>query len=136
MLLPPFLFVGDEKWKPGYYIGASHIAHEYIGGEMTNLKITFCEPSELLDTSRFAAFGVTAVCARIYLLDIPDMQVATLIHFVRDMALDVKCGASSGLLSPVPTISPGGSISIAWRKWETLPLSCPTCTQRAQRKKQ
>lgn len=100
MLLPPFLFVGDEKWKPGYYIGASHIAHEYIGGEMTKLKITFCEPSELLDTSRFAALGVTAVCARIYLLDIPDMQVATLIHFVRDT--DFGCEMRSQFWIIVP----------------------------------
>ena len=100
MLLPPFLFVWDEKWKPGYYIGASHIAHEYIGGEMTKLKITFCEPSELLDTSRFAALGVTAVCARIYLLDIPDMQVATLIHFVRDT--DFGCEMRSQFWIIVP----------------------------------
>ncbi|MGD0277588.1 MAG: hypothetical protein ABSB79_16355 [Syntrophales bacterium] len=90
----------EGKREPDQYIGASHIAHEYIGGEMAKLKITFCEPSEFMDTSRFAALGVTAVSARVYLLEMPDMQVATLIHFIRDT--DFGCEMRSQFWIHVP----------------------------------
>ena len=73
----------DEHWKPGRYIGASHLVHEYIGKEVCKLRITFGEPSDFFETSGFKAAGVKAVCGRVGALD-EDKQLGTLIHFVRD----------------------------------------------------
>ncbi|MGD0916458.1 MAG: hypothetical protein ABSB22_08370 [Thermodesulfobacteriota bacterium] len=74
----------DERWRPGHYIGASHLVHEYIGGELTKLKITFREPSEFFDTSRFKEAKVgAAVCGNVGLLE-ENKQLGHLIHFVRD----------------------------------------------------
>ena len=74
----------DEHWKPGHYIGASHLVHEYIGGEYAKLKITFFEPSKIFDTSKFSKARVGAViCGNVGMLD-EDNQLGHLIHFVRD----------------------------------------------------
>jgi hypothetical protein len=74
----------DKNWSPGHYIGASHLVHEYIGGEICKLKITFREPSDYFDTSRFKEAGVTAaICGRVGALE-EDKQLGHLIHFVRD----------------------------------------------------
>lgn len=74
----------DEKWRPGHYIGASHLVHEYIGGELAKLKITFREPSEFFDVSRFKQASVgAAVCGDVGLLE-EDKKIGNLIHFVRD----------------------------------------------------
>jgi len=68
----------------GRYVGGTHHVHEYIGGELMKLRIAFREPSDYLDTSRFAAAGVsTAVCGRVGLLDAP-VWTGHLIHLVRD----------------------------------------------------
>ena len=74
----------DEHWRPGYYVGASHLVHEYIGKDICKLRITFSEPSNFFDTSRFKSAGVTAaVCGRVGLLE-EEKQLGYLIHFVRD----------------------------------------------------
>ena len=74
----------DEHWRPGHYIGASHLVHEYIGQELFKLKITFCEPSEFFDTSRFKEAKVgAAVCGRVGMLE-EEKQLGYLIHFVRN----------------------------------------------------
>lgn len=74
----------DEKWKPGHYIGASHLVHEYLGGDLVKLRITFREPSDFFDTSRFKEAKVgAAVCGNVGLLD-EGVQIGNLIHFVRD----------------------------------------------------
>lgn len=60
----------DENWKPGQYIGASHLVHEHIGGEMTKLRITFFEPPEIFDTSRFSeARAGAAICGNVGVLE-------------------------------------------------------------------
>ena len=64
--------------------GGEHHVHEFIGGGLMKLKIRFREPSEYLDTSRFAEAGVsTAVCARVGALEAP-VWAGHLIHLVRD----------------------------------------------------
>lgn len=74
----------DEHWRPGHYIGASHLVHEYIGGELVKLRITFREPSEFFDTSRFKEARVGAVvCGNVGLLE-EKVQIGNLMHFVRD----------------------------------------------------
>ncbi|MBN1105931.1 MAG: hydrolase [Deltaproteobacteria bacterium] len=74
----------DEHWRPGHYIGASHLVREYVGGTLCQLKITFQEPSLLLDTCRFEEARVgAAICGRIGLMQ-KDFHLGTLIHLVRD----------------------------------------------------
>ena len=68
----------------GRYVGGTHHAHEYIGGELMKLRIHFREPSEYLDVARFGAAGVsTAVCARTGALDVP-VWGGHVVHLVRD----------------------------------------------------
>lgn len=74
----------DELWKPGHYIGASHLVEEYVGKVLMKLRLTFCEPSEFFDTSKFDELGVTVVCGRISALINPDHKLSTVIHFIRD----------------------------------------------------
>ena len=74
----------DEHWSPGHYIGASHLVHEYIGGELAKLRITFREPSELFDTSRFKEARVGAVVwGNVGLLE-EKVQIGNLMHFIRE----------------------------------------------------
>ncbi len=74
----------DEHWRPGHYIGASHLVHEYIGDEIAKLRITFREPSDFLDTTKFTEANVGAVvCGNVGLLE-EDVQMGYLMHFVRD----------------------------------------------------
>lgn len=66
------------------YIGDAHLVHEIIGGVVNKLRIEFRDPSEYLDTSRFAEANVSAaICARPGYLDKP-LKMAHMIHFVRD----------------------------------------------------
>ncbi|MBW2030452.1 MAG: hypothetical protein JRH06_12255 [Deltaproteobacteria bacterium] len=74
----------DGYWRPGHYVGASHLVHEYIGKEIVKLKITFREPSDFLDISRFEESRVGAVvCGDVDLLE-EDAHLGHLMHFVRD----------------------------------------------------
>ena len=68
----------------GRFIGGTQHVHEYIGGELQKLKISFRDPAEYLDTSGFSGAGVTAaVCARVGPLEAP-VWVGHLIHVCRD----------------------------------------------------
>ena len=76
-------FKWDEKWSPGHYIGASHITHEYLGTELVKMRISFFDPAEIFDTSRFKAANVgAAICANI--LDSNDVPSGCFIHLLRD----------------------------------------------------
>ncbi len=71
-----------ENKKPGKIIGASHLVHEYIGEDLSKLRIQFVEPEEFLGPlderdDRFI------VCARVGMLDEP-INVTTMCHIVRD----------------------------------------------------
>lgn len=69
----------------GKYVGGTHLAGEYIGAKEYQLKINFRHPSMLLDTSRFAAAGVSAaVCARIGERDHPGFN-GYLCHLIQDI---------------------------------------------------
>lgn len=71
-----------ENKKPGEIIGASHLVHEYIGKDLSKLRIQFVDPSEFLGLveqrdDRFV------ICARVGLLEEP-INVTTMCHIVRD----------------------------------------------------
>ena len=68
-----------ERQRPGTHIGAAHLVHEYIGGRLNKLQVTFVPPGEyfgdLLDTSP----GAVAICGRSGLLERP-VDFGRLIH--------------------------------------------------------
>lgn len=71
----------------GRYIGGIHIVDEYLGAgtELQKLKINFRDPSESLDTSKFATSGVSAaIYGRVGLRD-PDVWTGYLLHLIQDI---------------------------------------------------
>lgn len=89
----------EYEEDPDSYIGASHLVHEYVGGEMAKLKITFVEPSEYLDTSKFSELGVTAMCAEIRSLE-TDEKLGDMIHFIRNTDFGCEMRSQFWLESP------------------------------------
>jgi DAPG hydrolase-like protein len=71
-----------ENKVPGEIVGASHLVHEYIGGELGKLRIQFVDPKVFFDVDPNSADTVV-VCARAGLLEEP-VNVARMCHFVRD----------------------------------------------------
>ena len=72
-----------ENKKPGQIYGASHLVHEYIGGEMGKLRIQFVAPEEFFgrdpnDENTFV------LCARVGLLDAP-INITRMCHIVRNV---------------------------------------------------
>ena len=72
-----------ENKIPGQIYGASHLVHEYIGGEMGKLRIQFVEPQEFFgrdpnDENTFA------LCARVGLLEQP-INVTRMCHIIRNV---------------------------------------------------
>ena len=71
-----------ENKIPGEIIGASHLVHEYIGGELSKLRIQFVNPSEFFgynpnDDNTFV------ICARAGLLDV-EINIAKMCHIVKN----------------------------------------------------
>lgn len=64
------LWMDWENKIPGEYVGASHLVHEYIGEDLTKLRIQFVPPEEILGDVSFREDDV-AVCARPGLLEKP-----------------------------------------------------------------
>ena len=78
------LWMDWENKTPGAVIGASHLVHEYIGGELLKLRIQFVDPSLFLDSledreDRFV------ICAKAGDLETP-LHLSTMCHIVRDTA--------------------------------------------------
>jgi hypothetical protein len=71
-----------ENKKPGEIIGASHLVHEYIGGELSKLRIQFVNSSEFFgyDANDKETF---VICARVGLLD-EKINIAKMCHVVRN----------------------------------------------------
>lgn len=77
----------DDKWRPGNYIGASHIVEETLGGKppIAKLRICFQDPSKFFEVSKLKKAHATAVCAKLYFRkDGEDVETGAMTHFVRD----------------------------------------------------
>ena len=71
-----------ENKKPGEVIGSSHLVHEYIGSELSKLRIQF------IDSSEFFGFNPNdedtfVICARVGLLE-QEINTAKMCHVVRN----------------------------------------------------
>ena len=71
-----------ENKEPGKIIDASHLVHEYIGGELSKLRIQFVNPFEFFgyDPNDEATF---VICARVGLLE-EEMNIAKMCHVARN----------------------------------------------------
>lgn len=72
-----------EDKQPGTHVGAHHLVHEYIGGRLQKLRISFLDPAGEMGPSAVAE-GKLFVCARVALLDRPDLRIARVVHAARD----------------------------------------------------
>ena len=73
-----------ENKEPGKIKGASHLVHEYIGGDLSKLRIQFVNSAEFFgyevnDENTFV------ICARVGLLE-EDINIAKMCHVVRNTA--------------------------------------------------
>ena len=76
------LWMDWENKEPGKINGASHIVHEYIGGDLSKLRIQFVNSSEFFgyDANDEDTF---VICAKVGLLD-EAMNIAKMCHVVRN----------------------------------------------------
>lgn len=72
-----------ENKVPGEIVGASHLVHEYIGGELQKLRIQFVPAEEILGEFEQRADRFV-LCARAGELEQP-INAATMCHIIRDM---------------------------------------------------
>jgi hypothetical protein len=74
----------DGERGTGRYIGGTHLVHEYIGPDIYKLKINFREPSEILNTNRFAEAKISAAVFG-YVGDLErEGYFGRLLHLVQD----------------------------------------------------
>jgi hypothetical protein len=71
-----------EHKQPGKIVGAHHLVHESMGGEMNRLRIQFVAPEEILGYDPSDA-DTEAICARVGQLD-SNMNFAEMCHVVRN----------------------------------------------------
>jgi hypothetical protein len=75
----------DHVWmswankRPGTHVGARHLVHEYIGGRLNKLCITFVPPEEFFSDALTRVRDALAVCARPGLLDRP-VDLGRMVH--------------------------------------------------------
>ena len=76
------LWMDWENKEPGEIKGASHLVHEYIGEDLSKLRIQFVNSSEFFgyDANDEETF---VICARVSLLD-EEMNIAKMCHVVRN----------------------------------------------------
>ena len=68
-----------ENKQPGTHVGASHLVHEYIGGKLNKLRITFLPSSDYFGNTLDDAPDSVAVCAVTGFLDRP-IDFGRLVH--------------------------------------------------------
>ena len=71
-----------ENKKSGKIIGASHLVHEYIGGDLSKLRIQFVNPVEFFDYDANNE-NTFVICARVGLLE-QEINIAKMCHIVVD----------------------------------------------------
>ena len=68
-----------EDKKPGTYLGAKHLVHEYIGGRLNKLRISFVPQEEFFGETLREVPGALAICARAGLLERP-IDLGRMVH--------------------------------------------------------
>ncbi len=68
-----------EDKQPGTHIGAKHLVHEYIGGELNKLRIAFVPPERFFGDAWGSVPGAVAICAYPGLLEQP-IDMGRMVH--------------------------------------------------------
>lgn len=76
------LWMDWEDKTPGTHVGAHHLVHEYIGGKMNRLRISFIDPEADLGPESSDA-GRLFICAKVGELDRP-VSIGRMVHAVYD----------------------------------------------------
>jgi len=76
------LWMDWQHKQPGKIIGAHHLVHEYVGGELSKLRIQFVEPEEILGYNP-SNDKTKAICAYVGMLE-SSFNIAEMCHVVRD----------------------------------------------------
>ncbi len=71
-----------ENKSPGTHVGAHHLVHEYIGGKLHKLRISFLDPAENMGQGANEP-GSLFICARVGILGRP-IQIGRMVHAVYD----------------------------------------------------
>lgn len=76
-------FRWNEKKRPDTVVGATHISEELLGGEVVPMEITFFDPADIFDVSKFDEANIS--CALVAEIRKPDGELfAMFLHIVRD----------------------------------------------------
>ncbi len=76
-------FTWDDKKKPGTVIGATHISEELIGKELIPMRISFYDPADVFDVTKFKKANIG--CALVAEIRGPDGKAnSTFLHIMRD----------------------------------------------------
>ncbi len=73
------LWMAWEDKRQGEIVGAKHCVHEFVGGKLQKLKITFLPPEDYLGDALAQVPGAFAVCARPGELEKP-IDIGRMIH--------------------------------------------------------
>lgn len=76
-------FSWDDKKQAGTPVGATHISSEYIGGELIEMNISFFDPADIFDVSRFTENNISCVLVAEN-RDPKGELLMTFLHVVRD----------------------------------------------------
>lgn len=73
------IWMSWEDKRPGTHVGAKHLVHEYIGGRLNKLRITFVSAEQFFDRALDEVPGALAICARPGLLGRP-IDMGRMVH--------------------------------------------------------
>ena len=73
-----------ENKSPGTHVGGHHLVHEYLGGQLQKLRISFLDPVENMGPEAKAP-GRLFVCAQVGALGRP-IKIARMVHAAYDTA--------------------------------------------------
>ena len=80
-----------EHKKSGEIIGSHHLVHEYIGGELSKLRIQFAWPQEILGYDP-SDENTVVLCARVGELD-SSLNIAEMCHVAQDRPWGIELGS-------------------------------------------
>lgn len=112
----------DHVWmswadkQPGTHIGAKHLVHEYIGGRLNKLCITFVPPEEYFGNALEGSPDALAVCGRPGLLERP-IDLGRMVHLALPTPLGCELHSRFWLGYVAPRDGSRWPVTIANASW-------------------
>jgi len=76
-------FYWDDRKRPGTPEGSTHISSEYLGETLVEMEISFFDPAEIFDVSKFAENNISLILVAEINSPAGDF-ISTFLHVVRD----------------------------------------------------